>query len=244
MSHIKRPELLTRSEMDSIQATVAELATFEDRSVPTIDQDTSDGRTLVAGVDQAFTDDVAISAIVVLDGTDVIERVSATVPIETPYVPGYLAFREGPSILAAIERLSIDPDLFLIDGNGRIHYRQAGLATHVGVVVGKPTIGIAKRLLCGRPIGPIDSLRTGERVELVADDTINAPSGTTVGYVVQTRQYESDSRSINPIYVSPGHRVCAETAVDITLKTCGGYKLPEPIRLADKYADTVKRDLV
>ena len=154
-----------------------------------------------------------------------------------------LSFREGEAILAALAALDSDPDVLLVDGSGRIHFREAGLATHVGVTVDVPAVGVAKSLLCGRPRDSLaDPLPAGRRVAIAADDDVTAPDGTVIGSAVQTRQYDSGNRHINPLYVSPGHRVSAETAADWTLATAAGYKLPEPTRLADSYADEVKAD--
>ena len=246
---------LSRTEMETLQREIAAAALFVDD----LDCDpaavcagstpggTDTGQThlgdppLVAGVDQAFRDEEAVSAVVVLRGGEVVERASAAVPVEIPYIPGLLSFREGGAILAALSRLDSDPDVLFVDGSGRIHFREAGLATHVGVAVDVPTVGVAKNLLCGRPRESLsEPLPEGRRVAIEADADVTAPEGTVVGYAVQTRQYDSGNRHVNPLYVSPGHRVSAETAADLVAACCAGYKLPEPTRLADSYADAVK----
>jgi deoxyribonuclease V len=200
---------------------------------------------VVAGVDQAFTADgeKAVSAIVATRGDEVVERVHAVEPTDIPYIPGLLSFREGGAILSAFEELSVEPDIAVVDGSGRIHFRQAGIATHIGVMLDVPAIGVAKNLLCGRPRESLaDPLPEGARVAIEADDSVTAPEGTVIGYAYQSRQY--DSRPIvNPLYVSPGHRLSAETTVEFVAALCAGYKLPEPTRLADAYADEVKRAL-
>ncbi|MFB6074803.1 MAG: endonuclease V [Haloarculaceae archaeon] len=200
---------------------------------------------LVAGIDQAFVGDRAVSAVVVLRGGDVIERAHAVVETEIPYIPGLLSFREGEAILAALDRLEHTPDLALVDGSGRIHFREAGLATHVGVTVDLPTVGVAKNLLCGRPRESRDrKLPEGARVPVEADaDVTTAEDGTVIGYALQTRQFDSPNRHVNPLYVSPGHRVSAATAADLVAACAAGYKLPEPTRLADAYADEAKATL-
>ena len=195
---------------------------------------------LVAGVDQAFLDERAVSAIVVTRGEDVVERARAVTELTIPYIPGLLSFREGDSILAAFERLESTPDLALFDGSGRIHFRQAGLATHMGVMLDLPSVGVAKNLLCGRPRESVDGRPQGWKTPIEANDRVDAPEGTIIGYAYQSRQYDS-SPIVNPLYVSPGHRLSAETAVDLVGRLCAGYKLPEPTRLADAYADEVKR---
>lgn len=236
--------------MKALQQDIAEAATFEtdlqfgpgdlSTSQQTLEAATGSSdseQPIVAGVDQAFPDDDhAASAVVAMRGGTVIEQVTAVEPVDIPYIPGLLAFREGGSIVSALESLSVDPDLLLVDGSGRIHYRQAGLATHIGVLFDLPAVGVAKSLLCGRPTGATNGLEEGERVPIEADDEVTAPEGTTIGYAVQTRQFDSPNRSINPVYVSPGHRVDASTASDIALASCAGYKLPEPIRRADALA--------
>jgi deoxyribonuclease V len=230
-----------REAMEAMQAEIAEAAVFRDAAGVTPESVRS-GEATVAGVDQAFPGDRAVSAAVVLRGGDVIERASAVRPQSMPYVPGLLAFREGPPVIAALESLDIEPDLLVFDGSGRIHYREAGIATHAGVCFDTPAIGVAKSLLCGRPEGATDELAAGETVPIEADGSMTVPGGTVVGYAYQSRQFP-DSKRINPLYVSPGHRLSAPTAVDC-LSACGGeYKLPRPVRLADQYADELKSEL-
>jgi len=233
---------LSRAEMERLQREVADAAVFDDDCAVT-PEDVRDGEALVAGVDQAFLVDSeperAVSAIVVLRGDEVIERTHAVTELSIPYVPGLLAFREGGPILAALDELDAEPDLYLFDGSGRIHFREAGLATHVGVIRDAPSVGVAKRLLCGTPRSSVEELPEGTRVPIDADDSMSASEGTVVGYAYQSRQYPN-SRRINPLYVSPGHRVSAGTAVEFVAACGGEYKLPEPTRLADAYADELK----
>ncbi|MFC3958003.1 endonuclease V [Halovivax cerinus] len=279
---------LSRDEMESQQRAIARHAVFTDdlwfdpallgdpiaratadaSSGPDKDADSAnrdDGTApLVAGVDQSFLldQDRALSAIVVLrsagTGWDVVEQVHAVTPLEIPYIPGLLSFREGGAILAAVEELSVEPDLYLFDGSGRIHFRQAGIATHIGVTLDAPSIGVAKNLLCGDPVDSTEGLAAGERVAIGANADVEGPAklGTdegdagsagdpdwpTIGYAVQSKQYDSPNRHVNPLLVSPGHRVSAATAADIVLAFAAGYKLPEPTRLADAYADEVKAE--
>jgi deoxyribonuclease V len=232
----------------------ARQATFDalDRTSAGDDGDSDDGdwdgretgAPLVAGVDQAFVGDSAVSVVIVLRDGEVVERVHAVERTEIPYVPGLLSFREGGAILSAFGELSSVPDLAIVDGSGRIHFREAGLATHVGVALDLPTVGVAKRLLCGTPRESLDGkLPAGARVAIEADADVTAPDGTVIGYAVQTRQFEGGDRYVNPVYVSPGHRVGADTAADLAERTAAGYKLPEPTRLADAYADEVKADV-
>lgn len=226
--------------METLQREIASVASFEDGFTATLTGERFDSQAVVAGIDQGFEGENATSAIVAIQGGTVIERVHATERTEIPYIPGLLSFREGSAIIAAIDRLDTTPDLLLVDGSGRIHYREAGLATHLGVLYDVPAIGVAKGLLCGRPRESLDEpLAEGTRIAIEADDEVSAPEGTVIGYALQTRQYESANRHINPVYVSPGNRVSAETAADIVEQYVEGYKLPEPIRLADSYAADV-----
>jgi len=196
---------------------------------------------VVAGVDQAFLDDRAVSAVVAVRDGEVIERVHAATDLAIPYIPGLLAFREGEPILAALAELTVEPDLLVVDGSGRIHFRGAGIATHVGVMLDVPAVGVAKNLLCGDLDRSVEGgLPAGERVAVRADDSMDAPDGTVVGHAYQSRQYDAPGRHVNPLYVSPGHRTSAGTATDLVAACSAGYKLPEPTRLADRAADEAK----
>jgi deoxyribonuclease V len=228
--------------MERLQREVAAAATFEDDVGFDVDAVGSDSGPLVAGVDQAFLDNRAVSAVVVLRGTSVVERTHAVSELSIPYVPGLLSFREGGPIVDALSTLDTDPDLLVFDGSGRIHFRQAGLATHLGVAFDVPAIGVAKGLLCGTLDENPDRRPEGWRTPIRADDGVDAPDGTVVGYALQSRQYESNP-VVNPLYVSPGHRLSAETATPLVERLGGDYKLPEPTRLADAHADDVKRRL-
>jgi len=206
----------------------------------------------VVGVDQAFlTGDEAeraVSAAVAVRGGRVIEYATATTTLSIPYIPGLLAFREGEPACAALRALDADPDLLVCDGSGRIHYREAGLATHLGVLFDVPSVGVAKSLLCGEPDEAVDGRPAGWRTPVRADGAVETAASDAggddpqpvIGHAFQSRQYPN-SRRVNPLYVSPGHRVSAETAVGLVEALCAGYKLPEPTRLADAAADAAKR---
>jgi deoxyribonuclease V len=237
---VARPEFrpdpgLTREEMEALQREIAAAARFDDCAIP--------DSPVVVGVDQAFPGDRVASAVVAMRDGEVLERASAVTEPSIPYIPGLLSFREGESIIAAFAELDCEPDLALFDGSGRIHFRQAGLATHMGVTLDLPSVGVAKSLLCGRLSNPpAEPFTEGTRVPVVADGRVEVGEGTVLGYAVQTRQYEEGSRHINPLYVSPGHRVSAETAATLAEAHCAGYKLPEPIRLADRYVGELARE--
>jgi deoxyribonuclease V len=176
----------------------------------------------VAGIDASYRE-MGRAAVVVLSfpGLEVVEQAVATVPSVFPYVPGLLSFREGPVVLAALARLGARPDLLMFDGQGYAHPRRLGLASHIGLLAGLPSIGCAKSRLVGQYEEPGPAL--GDRAPLVA-------GGETLGMVLRTR-----SRT-RPLFISPGYRVDLETAVAVVLRCLRGYRLPEPTRLADRLA--------
>jgi deoxyribonuclease V len=230
------PRVVASQSTEATESTDTTQSTLTERPTATDDREPP----IIAGVDQAFINDTAISAIVALQDGDIIERTHAVTDLSVPYIPGLLSFREGEAIVDAFETLDCEPDLACFDGSGRIHFRQAGLATHMGVVFEVPAIGIAKTLLCGEPRESVDDRAEGWRTPIESTSRVDCPARTVIGYAFQSRQYESGTRHINPLYVSPGHRVSAETTVDLVAALGGGYKLPEPTRLADSYADEVK----
>ncbi|MFO8102310.1 MAG: deoxyribonuclease V [Dehalococcoidia bacterium] len=180
---------------------------------------------LVAGVDVSAprAQDIVRAAIVVLSYPELepVESRLAERPVELPYIPGLLSFREAPVILEACEKLASVPDLMLVDGQGRAHPRRLGLASHLGVLLDMPTVGCAKSRLCGEhgPVGP----ERGEWVELV-------DGGEIIGAVLRTRT------DVKPLYISVGHRISLGAAVEWVLNCGTGYRLPEPTRLAHQVA--------
>jgi deoxyribonuclease V len=185
-----------------------------------------DGRpvTMVGGVDVAFTGNQARAAIVVLRYPDLVPLVAATaeVPLVLPYIPGLLAFREGPGILAAWEKLSLKPDLLFFDGQGIAHPRGFGLASHLGLWLGTPSIGIAKSRLYGRhaEVGP----HFGEWSELLDASDPNR----LIGAVLRTRV------NSKPLFISPGYLIDLEHALTFALSCCHAHRLPEPSRYAHR----------
>ncbi len=186
--------------------------------------------TLVGGADQAFLDERVISGIVVLeyDSFEVVERVYSVKHVSFPYIPTFLSFREGPAIVSTFRKLKNKPDILLIDGAGINHPRGAGLATHVGVALNVPTIGITKKILCGSGEEPSE---VGEASPLVYEDE-------KVGWLLK-----SNKRS-RAIVVAPGHRVSLESSLSIVKACLRSHKLPEPLRLAHEYANSVKEALL
>ena len=176
---------------------------------------------LVAGVDISAPnrEGVARAAVVVLSypGMELVGGRVVWRKVNFPYIPGLLSFRESPLILAACEELKMDPDLILVDGQGLAHPRRFGLASHLGVILDKPTIGCAKSRLCGQheEVGP----ELGDWAQLI-------DQGEVIGAVLRTK------RDSKPLYISIGHKVDLESALKWTLSCCRGYRLPEPTRLA------------
>ncbi len=178
---------------------------------------------LVAGVDAHYDASArttfAAVAVMRLPGLELEDRVTARRPTTFPYVPGLLSFREAPAILDALERLGAAPDLLLVDGQGLAHPRRFGIACHVGVLADLPAIGVAKSRLVGAHEEPGN--KRGDRVPL-------RHRGEVVGVVVRTRA------NTRPLYVSIGHRISLETAVGYVLRCSLRFRLPEPIREADR----------
>ncbi|MBR0553812.1 deoxyribonuclease V [Stakelama marina] len=160
-------------------------------------------------------------------GGEPLDPISTTLIPPMPYIPGYLGFRECPSLIAALDRMERAPDLILVDGHGISHPRRCGIATHLGVVTGIPTIGVAKSLLCGRIEGTLDEA-AGSTAPLVDRDE-------QVGVAMRTR------RRANPIYVSTGHRVSLDSAVEWVSRLCDGRRLPITTRLAHDAANERRR---
>lgn len=178
----------------------------------------------VAGVDQAFIGDLVISGAVVLRQLEVTDAACYIEKADIPYVPGFLSFREGPPAIKALKGLKTKPTLVLVDGCGINHPRTAGLASYVGVMLGIPTIGITKSVLCGSFEAPVEA---GDAKPLVYDRRI-------VGYVLKSK------KGCRPIVVAPGHKVSVDSALELAREFLKSHKLPEPCRLAHRYANLKK----
>ncbi len=178
---------------------------------------------IVAGVDVSIRENQARSAVVLLSWPDLqpIEAVTAERPTTFPYVPGLLAFREGPVILAALEKLASSPDVLIFDAHGLAHPRRVGLAIHLGVLLDIPSVGCAKSRLCGEYTEP-DQAR-GSWTHLCEGNDV-------VGAVVRTRD------EVRPVFVSVGHRVNLPRAVSLVLGCAPRYRLPETTRWAHRVA--------
>lgn len=178
---------------------------------------------LFAGADLAFSPDgtECVAAVLVWDALRdvIVEQRIVWQGVRFPYVPGLLSFREAPALLAAIQKLRVEPDVFMFDGQGFAHPRRFGLASHVGLWLDRPSVGCAKSILIGthEPLG----VAQGSTVKLMDGDEC-------IGMALRTRE------AVKPVYVSVGHRLSLEAAVEVTLAACNGFRIPEPTRLADK----------
>jgi deoxyribonuclease V len=180
-----------------------------------------------AGVDAAFSQDRVFAAVCLYRYPELtlVEQTHAVMKSSFPYVPGYLFFREGPAIIAALKKLKAKPDLILLDAQGIAHPRGIGSASHLGILLDIPTIGCAKTRLVGEfeepgvEKGSWSPLRHKERV---------------VGAVLRTKD------DVRPLFISPGHKIDLEGAIRIALACTGKYRIPEPLRCADMLSRKLK----
>jgi deoxyribonuclease V len=172
----------------------------------------------VAGVDVSYFGDLGVCAVTVMDydSLDLLETEITACRVKIPYIPTLLSFREIPPALAAIKKLKMQPDVFLVDAQGLAHPYRCGFASHLGLVIGKPTIGVAKSRLIGTP-----EERSGK--------TFLIDKGEVIGAVMTTKQ------DAKPIYVSIGHLVSLQTAMQI-VRHCAKSRIPEPLLQAHKLA--------
>ncbi|MEW5562909.1 deoxyribonuclease V [Enterobacter asburiae] len=184
-----------------------------------------DPPTLIGGADVGFEEggEVTRAAMVLLTWPELelVEYQIARIPTTMPYIPGFLSFREYPALLAAWERLSRKPDLLFVDGHGISHPRRLGVASHFGLLVDVPTIGVAKKRLCGKfePLSP----DPGALAPLVDKQE-------QLGWV-----WRSKARC-NPLFIATGYRVSQDSALAWVQRCTRGYRLPEPTRWADAVA--------
>ena len=180
----------------------------------------------LGGFDVGFEDAGAITrAAAVLLAADTLQPVATEVvrvPTSMPYVPGLLSFRELPALVAALARLPHVPDVVFVDGHGIAHPRRLGIAAHVGVVTGLPSIGVAKKVLVGNTRLALHEMR-GAFTPLRDD-------GEQLGWLLRSKP------GCLPLVVSPGHKVAMASAAELVMRFVGKYRLPEPTRLADRLA--------
>lgn len=185
----------------------------------------------IAGVDLAFSKENSIGfvAIVVLKypELELIETKTLSGKVNFPYIPGLLAYREAPLILKAIRKVKEEIDIIMIDGQGIAHPRRFGIASHIGIILNKPTIGVAKSLLIGKH-------------EEVASEkgsySYITDRNEIIGVALRTKE------NVKPVYVSIGHMVSLEYAMKIVLDCTKRYRLPEPVRLAHIEVEKVRRE--
>ncbi len=184
---------------------------------------------LVAGVDVAYVRDVSVGAVAVLkyETLDFLESKTALCKTRIPYIPTLLSFREVWPITSSINKLENQPDVFLVGGQGFAHPYHCGLASHLGLVMGKPTIGVAKKRLFGEV----------ENDKLDKDAIFLKHDGEIVGAVVKTRT------GSKPIYVSVGHMISLRTAIRIVKECTRHHRLPEPLLKAHEIATDEKRKI-
>ncbi|GGK88048.1 deoxyribonuclease V [Rufibacter glacialis] len=185
---------------------------------------------LLAGCDSSFIGENILSVFVVLTypALELVESVWHYDQVELPYIPGFLAFREAPNLVKAYAKLEHEPDLIMVDGHGIAHPRRLGIASQLGVLLNKSTMGVAKKVLAGRHEEP--AMEKGSITPLTH-------RGEHIGNVIRTKD------KVKPVFVSPGHLMDMETATAIALQTALKHKLPEPTRLADHYAEVFKKEV-
>ena len=157
-----------------------------------------------------------------------VQTTAQAVKQTVPYIPGLLGFREVPTLMQAYEQASIIPDLIMVDGHGVSHPRGLGVASHVGVLLDIPTIGVAKSILVGTPAGPLAEA-VGSTVPLVW-------KGKEIAMMVRTK------KRCNPVIISAGHKITLATATQLVLSCLTKYRLPEPTRYAHLAANTCRKD--
>ncbi len=185
-------------------------------------KDDFDKLELIAGVDQNFSGKNIISAIVVCDkDMKIVEKKYAITKVKFPYVPGFLAYREGPVIIEAFSKIENKPDVLMVDGNGILHPSRIGLASHIGILLDQCTIGVSKSFLLGVTKGD----------EIYVENELR-------GMKIKLKE------GSKPLFVSPGNKISLNTAVDIVKKSVRlPHKLPEPLHLAHRYADELRNNL-
>lgn len=186
----------------------------------------------VAGADLAFKGDKAIAVVVVLSFPDLefLEYESHVEKINYPYIPGLLSFREGPPFLKAWEKVRVEPDIVFFDGQGIAHPRGFGLASHMGMLIEKPSIGVAKSKLFGKYSEPSN--------EPNSKSPLYSPDGKIMGYVLRTK------KNSKPLFISPGYMMDPENAVHFTLKCVTRYRLPEPTRMAHIFTQRLRKTVL
>lgn len=178
----------------------------------------------IAGADQAYIEGNVISAIAVCDykTLKVIEEKHAVVDAKVPYKSSFLFYKDGPAVIEAFNKLENKPDVLVIGANGILHPRRIGMASHIGILLDVPIIGITKRLMLGE----------------IRENTIYVEKEAR-GYGLITREHAK------PIYVSPGHKISLKTSLEIIKNIIRfPHKLPEPLHIAHKYSSKIRKELM
>jgi deoxyribonuclease V len=185
--------------------------------------------TLIAGLDVSSTKEsnLLTAGIVVWNRRtgEIVDTSFVQEETSFPYIPGFLSFREAPALLKAIEKLDTEPDVFMVDGQGRAHPRRIGIAAHIGVLIHRPTLGVAKSILVGT--GEEPSPEKGSVSDLIHKNEV-------IGKMVRTRD------GVKPVYPSVGNLMTLDDCVALTLDCARGYRLPEPTRLAHNHVNAVR----
>ncbi|HVN65014.1 MAG TPA: endonuclease V [Methanomicrobiales archaeon] len=177
----------------------------------------------VGGADASYSPDGmtihGAAVVLALPSLEILDRGTSSCGVRFPYRPGYFAFREGPALLGAVAALARKPDLLLVDGHGLAHPRRAGIAVHLGLLLGIPSVGVAKRPLAGD--AAIPGPAPGSAVPVI-------DRGEVIGVALRTR---AGSR---PVYVSPGYATDLDTAMAVVLSATAGFRIPAPLREAHR----------
>lgn len=215
-SNVAAPQKFSVSKAHKAQLRLSKKVITEDRLPQKINR--------IAGVDVSYADEVAIGAVAVLDykSLELLERQTATSEVKFPYIPTLLSFREIPPAVACIKKLRLQPDVLLADGQGIAHPYGCGFASHLGLAIGKPTIGVAKSRLVGEPT-------------TIAGQVFLVQNGQIIGAVVTTKE------GVKPVYVSVGHLTSLGTAVKIAKHCVRNSRIPEPLLQAHKIASEERR---
>jgi deoxyribonuclease V len=184
----------------------------------------------IAGADAAYTQEHVCAAVVVMEfpRLDIVDSACTVQEIPFPYIPGLLSFREGPAIIDAVDMLARIPDLIFLNGHGYSHPRRIGIASHVGIILDIPAIGVSQRLLTGTTATP--GKKHGSIAQIVDDHEV-------IGLAVRTKE------GTNPVYISAGHKMDLSQALEIVLKTVTVHRLPEPLWYADRLSRQLRKEL-
>lgn len=189
-------------------------------------EDDFSGIQTIGGVDQAFFRKKIISGMIVCkyERLETVEKKNSVKQLKFPYKPGFLFFREGPAIIEAWKKLRKRSEILLVDSHGLQHPRGIGMASHLGVVLNQPTIGVAKRGLVG----------DYEEPKKVGDYSKITYGGKDIGFILKSK------RGCNPIFISPGHKISLKSSLEVVKKCLKSHKLPEPLYKAHQYANEIK----